>query len=440
MPTFTTVALDSLIEPKASKLASTRKTKPEPKLERRNSSSTLTKQASGIHGADGKQELGNTTITMERKHHWNQISPALYATPEPTPLPDSQLSFPSSPYVVDHKRRGPRLSKTYSAVLHRDEKKTVEIGKSLEAEDVGSSKVFDTKDTVSSNADVPHVKFLNNGDLGSKKVLNVINTVSGDVDDTRVKFHHNADGRENSRKHDALEREGEVDDFFDPNDTMSGSDGETNHVVERPLNVNTPFAEFYDAWEELATETGIQHKATDIEGELREMRSGFLYEREKRRQAENRLNDMKSQWGRIREKLAIVGLNLPLDPTVVEDDQTKDPGEEICRQVDVLRFVSNSVGKGIARAEMESQFQSKNFEIARLLDRVHYYEAVNHEMSQRNQESVETMRRLRQKRKKRQRWIWGSIGVAITLGSTALAWSYLPTAKPSSSESNRSTQ
>ncbi|CAH1421519.1 unnamed protein product [Lactuca virosa] len=326
MPTFTTVALDSLIEPKASKLASTGKTKPEPKLERRNSSSTLTKQGSGIHGADGKPELGNTTITTERKHHWNQISPALYATPEPTPLPDSQLSFPSSPYVVDHKRRGPRLSKTYSAVLHRDEKKAVEIGKSLEAEDVGSSKVFDTKDTVSTNADVPHVKFLNNGDLGSKKM------------DVRI---------QESMMH---------------------------WKEKRPLNVHTPFAEFYDAWEELATETGIQHKATDIEGELREMRSGFLYEREKRRQAENRLNDMKSQWGRIREKLAIVGLNLPLDPTVVEDDQTKDPGEEICRQVDVLR----------------------------LLDRVHYYEAVNHEMSQRNQESVETMRRLRQKRKKRQ--------------------------------------
>ncbi|KAL7605257.1 hypothetical protein Lser_V15G19970 [Lactuca serriola] len=61
MPTFTTVALDSLIEPKASKLASTGKTKPEPKLERRNSSSTLTKQGSGIHGVDGKPEFG--------KHH-----------------------------------------------------------------------------------------------------------------------------------------------------------------------------------------------------------------------------------------------------------------------------------------------------------------------------------------------------------------------------------
>ncbi|KAL4582632.1 hypothetical protein LXL04_007189 [Taraxacum kok-saghyz] len=402
MPTFTTVALDSLIEPKPSKLPSSDKTNPKPKLEIPNINSTITKQGSRPFPSDGKLELN-----IERKNHWTQISPALYATPEPTPLPDSQLSFPSSPYVVDHKRRGPRLSKTYSAVLTRDiddaksADKSGKSGKSLEAEDVGSSKAFDTTDTVSGT----HVKFLENG---SKKVVTVTSgVVSGDVDD-----------------------------FFDPNDTMSnksGSDGESGHVVERTLTAHTPFAEFYDAWEELATETGIQHTATDMEGELREMRSGFLYEVDKRKQAESRLNDMKSQWGRIKEQLSIVGLNLPEDPTMLEREPSKDPGEEICRQVGVLRFVSDSVGRGTARAEMESQLESKNFEIARLLDRVRYYEAVNHEMSQRNQESVETMRRLRQKRKKRQRWIWGSIGVAIALGSTALAWSYLPTTKTSSS-------
>ncbi|CAN1225582.1 hypothetical protein LINPERPRIM_LOCUS2515 [Linum perenne] len=39
-------------------------------------------------------------------------------------------------------------------------------------------------------------------------------------------------------------------------------------------------------------------------------------------------------------------------------------------------------------AEMETQIEAKNFEIARLMDRLRYYEAVNHEMSQRNQEAV----------------------------------------------------
>ncbi|KAJ9561920.1 hypothetical protein OSB04_007080 [Centaurea solstitialis] len=438
MPTFTTVALDSLIEPKASKpVAAGGKVIPEPKLERRNSQSSITRQGSGkTHGgANRNPELRNSAkTTIERKHHWTQISPALYATPEPTPLPDSQLPFPPSPYVVDHKRRGPRLSKTSSedtALLHKaiDEEETVNIGKSAEAEDVN---VGDVTDGVSGNVkDNNHVKFLLNGrakDLESSKVFDTTGGLSGDVEDS----HH-------SRKSDTFERDGDVDDFFDPHDSMSvksSNDGENNYESERVLQLN-PYYEFYDAWEELATETGIQHTANDVEAELSEMRMGFLIEMERKKLAESRLSDMKSQWGRIREQLSVVGLTLPADPTMLEDEPANDPGEEICRQVNLLRFVSNAVGRGVARAELEEEFeaqlQSKNFEIARLLDRLHYYEAVNHEMSQRNQESVETMRCLRQRRKRRQKWIWGSIAAAITLGSTALAWSYLPTAKGSSS-------
>lgn len=46
--------------------------------------------------------------------------------------------------------------------------------------------------------------------------------------------------------------------------------------------------------------------------------------------------------------------------------------------------------------------------------------------------SSELARRGRQKRRKVQTWVWGSIFATITLGSTALAWSYL-NAKGSSS-------
>nr|GEW71568.1 hypothetical protein CTI12_AA239310 [Tanacetum cinerariifolium]GEY02032.1 hypothetical protein CTI12_AA239310 [Tanacetum cinerariifolium] len=427
MPTFTTVALDNLIEPKASKLAEVGRTKSDPKLNKNNGNSTLTRQASGIPN----------TMTIERKHHWTQISPALYATPKQTPVPDSPpLSFPASPYIVDHKRRGPRLSKTFSedySVLSKTvaDEKTLEIRKSLEAEDIQSSKAFDIVDSVSCDVKGTHVKFQPNVVLGKAEDIRT-SKVSNIIEDKHVKF-------DISKKSDILERDGELDDFFDPNDSMSvrsSTDLESSHALERSLNANTPFAEFYDAWEELASETGIQHTATDAEGELRELRMGFLMEVEKRKQAETRLNDMRSQWGRIREQLSVIGLSLPADPTILEDEPANDPGEDLCRQVDLLCSVSNSVGRGIAKAEleveMESQMQSKNFEIARLLDRLHYYEAVNHEMSQRNQESIETMRRLKQRRKRRQRWIWGSIGVAITLGSAALAWSYLPTAKGSS--------
>lgn len=115
---------------------------------------------------------------------------------------------------------------------------------------------------------------------------------------------------------------------------------------------------------------------------------------EKRKQAEEALNKLQCQWQRLREQLLLVGLTLPSDPTVATEGKQldSDPAEELCQQVNLARFVSESIGKGIARAEveaeMEAQLEVKNFEIARLLDRLHYYEAVNHEMSQRNQEAV----------------------------------------------------
>lgn len=113
---------------------------------------------------------------------------------------------------------------------------------------------------------------------------------------------------------------------------------------------------------------------------------------EKRKQAEEHINDMKRQWGRICEPLSLAGLNLPEDLTKLENQSSDDLGEELSRQIELIRLVSSSIGRGVAKAEleeeMETQLESKNFEIARLLDRLRYYEAVNHEMSQRNQESI----------------------------------------------------
>lgn len=114
---------------------------------------------------------------------------------------------------------------------------------------------------------------------------------------------------------------------------------------------------------------------------------------EKRKQAEEELNTMRARWQRIREELSVVGLRLPADPIALsEGEQLNDPVEQLSQQLFLARFVSNSIGRGIAKAEvekeMEAQLELKNFEIARLLDRLHYYEAVNREMSQRNQETV----------------------------------------------------
>lgn len=403
---FTTIALDRLIEQKASK-----------------------PMAAGNVVSDSRQGswINGTDKPLDRMHHWTQISPALYTTPEPTPLPDTPTSFAPSPYIVNHKRRGPRLSKALSeddAALHQAvaEENTTEIVKSLEAEDGESCRVVNGIDNVGEVFVDNDAKDVTNGE----------------------------DGPEN------LEQDGEMDDFFDPQDSLSvrsSTDGESSFRLDRSLNLNSSASEFYDAWEELSSESGSQTASNDVETELRELRLSLLVEMEKRKQAEERSNDIQSQWRRICEQLSLVGLNLPEDPTLLKNQTSDDLGEELSRQVNHIRSVSNSIGREEAKAELEpemkAQLESKNFEIARLLDRLRYYEAVNHEMSQRNQETIETTRRARQIRKTRQRWIWGSILAAVTVGSAALVWSYIPTKEGSSytdhtpthtSESNSSSE
>lgn len=160
---------------------------------------------------------------------------------------------------------------------------------------------------------------------------------------------------------------------------------------------------------------------------------------EKRKQIEESIKSMQSQWERIREGLSSVGIVLPADLSAIAEggQLDSDPVDDLCQQVYIARFISNAIGRGTARAEaeteMKTQLDSKNFEISRLLERLHYYETMNREMSQRNQEAVETARRERQRRSRRQKWIWGSITTAIVLGTTAIAWSYLPSSKGSTS-------
>jgi hypothetical protein len=64
----------------------------------------------------------------------------------------------------------------------------------------------------------------------------------------------------------------------------------------------------------------------------------------------------------------------------------------LCQQITVSQLVAAAISQDFARAEVESEMETviaaKNFEIARLSDRVQYYEAANREMSQRNQEAI----------------------------------------------------
>ena len=52
---------------------------------------------------------------------------------------------------------------------------------------------------------------------------------------------------------------------------------------------------------------------------------------------------------------------------------------------------------------------------------------------------AEMSRQQRKEGKKRQKWFWGSVGLAVTLGATAIVWSYLPSSQPQGSADSNST-
>jgi hypothetical protein len=130
-----------------------------------------------------------------------------------------------------------------------------------------------------------------------------------------------------------------------------------------------------------------------MDDDLREMRLSLLMEIERRTQAEEALEIWQQEWKNLSHHLSLIDLSLP-SPSIAEDSDgsSVDPGAELCQQIMVSQLVAAAIARGFARAEVESDMETmiatKNFEIARLSDRVHFYEAANREMSQRNQEAI----------------------------------------------------
>ncbi|KAI3893463.1 hypothetical protein MKW92_012231 [Papaver armeniacum] len=411
MPTFTAISIDSLLDrslaPRKSIL----------KLERRNTAPI-----------PPVKEIAKQS--QQPQQHGVSPSPLLYATPETTPIPDSSSSFPPSPYIVNHKRRGPRLRSVsqdhISASFHQN----------------GDADKIDVNDVTV----VPEFSFVSSAPVCEEEVV-----VAGSDGCSGDKIGSHSLGDDSVEKNENLvmnsgsngcERDYEFDHLFDsqqPQQSMSsiGISKNITDVVVPEDNCGAeqeeslaPVGEFYDAYEELSSEGGASSSLRDFEAELREIRLNLLMEIEKRKQAEEAFNKMQTHWQQLQRRLAVIGLKLPADPLVAEKDtdSTLDIAADLCQQIHNARIVSNSIGRATAKAEAEmeikSLIESKNFEIARLSDRLHYYEVVNAEMSQRNQEAIEMERRLRQRRKSRQRWgIWSLVGAAVVVGTVALLWS-----------------
>lgn len=254
MPTFTALALDTLLEPGGSKSVdksvpyskpiSNAKPVPNSKLERRNSASVAEKRVVRL-----------------------PIKPALYATPEATPLPDSPTSFPPSPYIINHKRRGPRLLKSFSEAnvmsTQKDQNEDVK-GYAKDAETKVSnsmennSVIFTVAEPIEENG-LNNISDCgsSNGKLGNRKViLGSSNELLG-YDEVKLGGSIMSNGlavEADSMNQVALfsERNSEREDFFDPQESMSitsNTDGEDNVDAERSLQLTTPKGEFFDAWD-----------------------------------------------------------------------------------------------------------------------------------------------------------------------------------------------
>ncbi|KAG8072023.1 hypothetical protein GUJ93_ZPchr0006g42747 [Zizania palustris] len=396
-------------------------------------------------------------------------SPTLYSTPESTSLPDSPSSFPGtwSPYLITHKRRGPGLAKTLSQGDVGSEGSQPKLpvtlpplpkrSQAFEAQEPEFAFQQATNGVPEVDSGVSETLESQNGILQKGK-----GTLSSEDEHDQAEFefqHGSLDtlvrpvnvGRPTNG---GTPRNGDNDAFLELQDSLSvasNSEAEDAGGQERwwkpssPLgtSVGTPGAEFYDAFEEISSD-GATRSSQCIDDDLREMRLSLLMEIETRKQAEESLENWQNEWKKLSDHLSLIALTLP-PPSLAEntDDSSMDPGAELCQQITVSQLVAAAIARGFARAEIETDMETviaaKNFEIARLSDRVQYYEAANREMSQRNQEAIEMSRQQRNKRKNRQKWFWGSVGLAVTLGTAAIAWSYLPATQPQASSNSDST-
>ncbi|XP_057824083.2 uncharacterized protein LOC131036253 [Cryptomeria japonica] len=407
MPTFSVIALDRILEPTTSNNNGSRN----------NSGS-----------ASGKTKVQDENGNKSSKKPKNVISPSLYATPQRTPIPDYPTSFNPSPYVVDHKRRVPFVVKDVKGFEPRTKENRTE-GKGendtsiVEGEAIAVSDGPEFVETTVKNKYLTLAGGLDSGDSMANEVPE--DSVLG-VGGLRHNF-----GLKEEKESDCDDEFLEVDEW---KSVASSSDAESRSRRSYNFSTQTGQSEYFDAMEDIYTEDAASQTSesynTMLQSELDRLKQNLSIEMERCKVAEETLTHMKNQWQEMAKKFSVAGLSFPsIRIGSPSQPLEESPVDVICTQIIVARLVSGAIGRGSARAELEEEMEAiiegKNREIARLRDKLQYYEVLNHEMSQRNQEAIEIARRRRRTQKKRQRWIWGSIAVAVTIGTTALLQSYL---------------
>ncbi|CAA7405744.1 unnamed protein product [Spirodela intermedia] len=372
------------------------------------------------------------------------ISPKLYATPEPTLIvPTGGISSSSltsvsspSPYVVNHKRRDlPRPPPPLPSTSNDKGGAFPPIH--LEGSDSATKAPNSTMEVT--------VRELTNGTHGGRSDEQEdeegLRKVEDENNSSDLRSH--SGGLSEKECPDASIDDDMDDNFFDPRElmsTVSSSDTEDGGSVLRSGSgrCHTPLAslsEFYDANEDFFSDGSVSRASpsfrASIEADLRSIRLDLFEEMDRRKKAEDALEHLQNILQRMAEQLSPVSavtfsLSRPGGKDPLWDASS---AAQFCQEVIVTRMVSEALERGLAGAEAEAAAEAvievKNHEIARLRDRLQYYEAVNQEMSQRNQEAIELARRQRQRRKVRRRWVVGCVGLSIAVGASLMAFSYL---------------
>nr|GMC51469.1 Dual specificity protein kinase [Ipomoea batatas] len=392
MPTFTSIALENLLEPRV------RDSYKKP-LDSNQIATTLSNRGEEEERVDGAENA-----KPQAPNHI-YISPALYITPEPAPIPDTlSASISPSPYVANRKRRsGGGLASRKIDGFEVSGRKGGEQGekKGDEVEYEESDLTFQCIGDV--DAELAEDDLFGTTEVGGDRI----------------------EGLE-ARNEECLDPKCDVSIFGSASEAR-GLDCQSFASAQ---------GDFFDASEEFSdgSVSSVPSFIIAMESELQTTKLQLLQEIEKRKAAEDDLNMMCNQWQRISNVLSEAGLTLPLPSAVIGGMQIEPAAiENLLQEVIVARFVAEVIGKGQSRAEAElateAILESKNQEISRLRDRLLYYETANWEMSERNQEIIDAARKQRQRRRTQQKWLWSCVtcvGLSAIIGISVAAYSYLP--------------
>lgn len=220
MPTFTAISVDSLLDRSLASKSMVHNSKLEKKRRTTNPDKKIPRQQKGV-------------------------SPLLYATPETTPVPDSSSSFPPSPYIINHKRRGPCLiSKSISQdhISAVNERSTQEQG-NVDNNEKNPDSIGEFSFTSSAPVSIPCEEVV----VGS----------NGFHDYRFGSTNFDGDGLRKMPNSIAIksEKDFEFEDLFVPQGSMSFASNSNTVVVddctepELSSLLTTPVGEYFDAFE-----------------------------------------------------------------------------------------------------------------------------------------------------------------------------------------------